>query len=243
MKIKTIVLSVSAIVVMTTMFVVALWASHQPAQVPCAWLRIEVTDSLDRRFVVSNELRQLLYRNGLLPEGKRMEDISCQAIEECILQHDMVRTAECFKSSRGGVRVRITQREPVMYVVTNEGNYYVDSDRKIMPVRKTIQVEVPVFKGAVGKRAATDEYFDFAIWLTENRYWNTKISHVQVHNPKYLVLAQEDGKGKIILGELSKYEKKMARLQKLYTKGFDQIGYQDYREYDLRYEGQVIGRK
>jgi len=35
----------------------------------------------------------------------------------------------------------------------------------------------------------------------------------------------------------------MDRLQKLYTKGFDKIGYTDYREYDLRFDGQVVGRR
>ena len=49
--------------------------------------------------------------------------------------------------------------------------------------------------------------------------------------------------GDIILGELDGYEDKMQRLQKLYTKGFDKIGYDNYREYDLRFDGQVVGRK
>jgi hypothetical protein len=66
---------------------------------------------------------------------------------------------------------------------------------------------------------------------------------VHVHNTKHLVLAQHEVKGDIILGELEGYEKKMDRLQKLYTKGFDKIGYTDYREYDLRFDGQVVGRR
>jgi cell division protein FtsQ len=112
-----------------------------------------------------------------------------------------------------------------------------------MPVRQSIEVNVPVFKGAVGKRAASEEYYDFAQWLVRNRYWNTRIKHVHVHSPKYLVLAQRDAMGDIILGELDGYEDKMQRLQKLYTKGFDKIGYDNYREYDLRFDGQVVGRK
>lgn len=243
MKIKTIIALVSAVVVVSAMSVAAFWASHQPDPSPCAWLRVEVTDSLDRRFVESEELRRLLAREGLLPEGKPMQEVSCQTIEDCLLKHDMVRTAECFKTYQGGVCVRVTQRVPALYVLSNDGAYYVDSDRQIMPTRRTIEVDVPLFKGAVGKRAATEEYFDLAQWLTDNRYWQSRIQEVQVVNPKHIVLNQKDGKGKIILGDLSQLEQKMSKLQKLYTKGFDQIGYKDYREYDLRYKGQVIGRK
>jgi hypothetical protein len=46
----------------------------------------------------------------------------------------------------------------------------------------------------------------------------------------------------IVLGELKGYKRKLNKLQKLYTKGFDQMGYKPYKEYDLRFEGQVVGR-
>ena len=243
MKIKTIISIVSAVLLVATLFVVACWAAQRPTQLPCAWLRVEVTDSLDRRFVESDELRRMLQREGLVPKGLSMEEISCQAIEDCLMKHDMVRTAECFKLVNGGVCVRVTQRVPALYVMSNEGAYYVDTDREIMPVCKTIDVDVPRFKGAVGKRAATEEYFDFALWLTKNRYWKSRIQDVQVVNPKHLVLHQKDDRGKIILGDLSQYEHKLDKLQKLYTKGLEYIDYQNYREYDLRYQGQVIGRK
>ena len=243
MKIKTIISIVSAVLLVATLSVVACWAAQRPTQLPCAWLRVEVTDSLDRRFVESDELRRMLQREGLVPKGLSMEEISCQAIEDCLMKHDMVRTAECFKLVNGGVCVRVTQRVPALYVMSNEGAYYVDTDREIMPVGKTIDVDVPRFKGAVGKRAATEEYFDFALWLTKNRYWKSRIQDVQVVNPKHLVLHQKDNRGKIILGDLSQYEHKLDKLQKLYTKGLEYIDYQNYREYDLRYQGQVIGRK
>jgi hypothetical protein len=57
------------------------------------------------------------------------------------------------------------------------------------------------------------------------------------------VLHQEDGMGKIILGDLSQYEQKLDKLQKVYTKEADYMNDKNYREFDLRYKGQVIGRK
>ena len=45
------------------------------------------------------------------------------------------------------------------------------------------------------------------------------------------------------IAELEDYEDKLAKLRQLYTKGFDQIGYPEYREYDLRFDNQVVGRK
>ena len=64
-----------------------------------------------------------------------------------------------------------------------------------------------------------------------------------VSNPKHIVLAQKGENTRIVLGELDGYSKKLNKLQKLYTKGFTQIGYPDVKEYDLRFTGQVVGRK
>jgi cell division protein FtsQ len=219
------------------------WCSAQRDSSPCTEVHIVVQDSMERQWVDANELENYLRRHHVYPSGLTMEQIDCHAIEQCLLGHEMVREVECYKSPFGHVCVDVTQRIPMLSVVTNDGCYYVDSDRRVMPVRKQIDVDVPVFRGAVSQRAATEEYFDFVSWLCDNRYWKSRIHDIHVSNPKSLVLKQEGHDAKILLGALDGYADKLNKLQKLYTKGFDEIGYPECREYDLRFEGQVISRK
>ena len=223
-------------------WVVGAWASKQPTDAVCQRLEILLCDSAQHQFVSVDELQRTLQRRALLPVGKRWDEVSCQEIEQCLLQHDMIRTAECYKTSTGDVCVRLTQRVPMLYVTTAEGSYYVDTDRRVMPVRSSIEVSVPIFKGNVSQRAATEEYFDFVCWLQDDSYWRQRITQVHVRNPKQHVLKQRHVEGDILLGDLQGYEQKMERLRKLYVKGFDKIGYKSYKEYDLRYQGQVVGR-
>lgn len=242
MRIKTIFASVSAVVVVIAMFGIAIWVSHLPKEMACERMEIQISDSAKHAFVSVDELYRTLNRNGLSPVGKKIDDISCQKIEDCLLQHDMIRTAQCFIHNDGTVRVRVTQRVPLLYVVGAEGAYYVDTDRKIMPTRSTIKVDVPMFRGAVSPRAATEEYYDFVCWLKDDHYWSTRIARVHVRTPKDIVLVQNEVEGTIVLGELEGYEQKLSKLRKLYVSGFDVIGYKPYKEYDLRFEGQVVGR-
>lgn len=242
MKIKTIIASVGTVIALVAILVAALWVSHVPDDTVCQQVKILLCDSVDNQFVTESELHRTLQRSGLSPVGKCMDEVSCQAIEDCLLRHEMIRTAECYKVSTGEVCVRVTQRVPMLYVMSAEGNYYVDTDRKVMPVRSTIQVQVPIFRGNISKQSATQEYYDFVAWLMDDHYWKNRITHVHVRNPKSIVLAQREVEGDILLGALEGYEQKMARLRKLYVKGFDKIGYKPYKEYDLRFDGQVIGR-
>lgn len=241
MKKKMLVLACAILLSIGT-WVVGAWASKQPTDAVCQRLDILLCDSAQHQFVSVDELQRTLQRRALLPVGKRWDEVSCQEIEQCLLQHDMIRTAECYKTSTGDVCVRLTQRVPMLYVTTAEGSYYVDTDRRVMPVRSSIEVSVPIFKGNVSQRAATEEYFDFVCWLQDDSYWSQRITQVHVRNPKQHVLKQRHVEGDILLGDLQGYEQKMERLRKLYVKGFDKIGYKSYKEYDLRYQGQVVGR-
>lgn len=241
MKKKMLVLACAILLSIGT-WVVGAWASKQPTDAVCQRLEILLCDSAQHQFVSVDELQRTLQRRALLPMGKRWDEVSCQEIEQCLLQHDMIRTAECYKTSTGDVCVRLTQRVPILYVTTAEGSYYVDTDRRVMPVRSSIEVSVPIFKGNVSQRAATEEYFDFVCWLQDDSYWSQRITQVHVRNPKQHVLKQRHVEGDILLGDLQGYEQKMERLRKLYVKGFDKIGYKSYKEYDLRYQGQVVGR-
>ena len=242
MKIKNVLLSVFAVILVFGTLIVGAWASKQPSKRTCKYLEIQLMDSLERQFVSVEEMGNLVRNCGLNPVGKTMAEVSCHAIEQCLERHDMIRSAQCYKLPHGGIRIRLKQRVPMFLVVSHDGSFYVDTDRKVMPIRSTIDVEVPVVKGAISKRAAVEEYYDFTAWLTKNDYWRTRIEHVHVHNPKHLVLSQNDMAATIVLGELRGYKHKLNKLQKLYTKGFDQIGYKPYKEYDLRFDGQVVGR-
>lgn len=241
--VKKIFLIVAVVLCCGAVVVGGAWCSAQNDDSPCQVVDIVVNDSLQRQFVDTDALELFLQRNGYFPAGKRMSEVDCHAMEQCLLKHDMVRTASCYKSPFQTVYVRVTQRIPMLSVVSDNGCYYVDTDRKVMSIPERKEIEVPVFKGNVSQRAATEEYFDFVAWLNENPYWRAMIKDVYVKTPKYLVLNQHAHEAKIVLGALDDYERKLSKLKKLYTKGLDKIGYPDYREYDLRFDGQVVGRK
>ena len=102
------------------------WCSAQNDDSPCQVVDIVVNDSLQRQFVDADALELFLQRNGYFPAGKRMSEVDCHAMEQCLLKHDMVRTASCYKSPFQTVYIRVTQRIPMLSVVSDNGCYYVD---------------------------------------------------------------------------------------------------------------------
>lgn len=241
-KVTKVLLTVVTTVCCAAVLAGGIWCSRQVDASLCTQVDIVVEDSVSRQYVDAMELEGYLKARGCYALTKAMSEVDCHMIEQALLKHEMIRTASCYKTPFGAVRIRVTQRVPVLCVKTAEGNYLVDADRRVMPYRSGMKLDVPVFTGAISKCAATEEYYDFVLWLQDNSYWGERIRDVYVRNPKLVVLSQKDYSAKIVLGKLDGYEDKLARLRSLYKKGFDVLGYPECRELDLRYAGQVVRR-
>lgn len=232
----------TATVLAIVVICVGISSSRRAPDPVCSSITVVIKDSVERQYVSVGELRQQLSQAGLWQVGQPLSKISCQQIERHLLTHPMLRQAECYKLSNGELRIMVRQRQPMMLIAGDE-HYYLDTDRKVMPVRALVSTPVVVVNGRIGRQQAEGEMYDFVVWLNDNRYWRDKIRTIHVVNPRMIELKENTHHYTIVLGPLADAEQRMDDLQKLYEKGFEHIGYPDYKQIDLQYSNQIIGRK
>lgn len=213
----------------------------KPSEAPCRSLTYIIEDREDRLYLTENELNQLLTDEALYPVGKSVSSLSLHRIESTIRRHPMVRTAECYLTPRMEVKIRLTQRIPLLRVQTPGETYFIDTDRRVMPVRTYVKDSVLVVTGAVGVQMASGAVAEFAEWLQDSRYWQPRVHHVYVQNPR-MVYVYLKGQPRAVLGTMAEYESKLNKLRVFLEKGQEAIEDKHYTEYDLRFKGQVIGR-
>ena len=219
---------------------VVLGVRMRPLEVPCSKLTYIIEDRKDRLYLTESELDQMLLAEKVYPVGRTLDRGVLHHIEQTVKQHPMVRTAQCYMTPRGEVRVRLTQRVPLLLVSMPGDSYFVDTDRKVMPVRVLVKDDVLKVTGAVGVQMACKSLGDFAVWLQDNAYWRQRIRYVQVKNPQmvYVYLSNE----RVVLGSMNRYEQKLKKLRTFLENGADAIQDKHYYEWDVRFKGQVIGR-
>lgn len=210
----------------------------------CRHLTIRIEDGRERQYVEAGEMIVLLRQQQLYPVGKPMRQIPLQQIEEAVLSHTMVRTAQCYATGDSTIVVRLTQRIPLLKVTTATESYYVDTDRERMPLSAKVNAEVIAVTGRVGERMAKDEIADFVLWLKDNTYWSVRIVRIDIMEGKQLLLYQADQQPRIVLGRLEGYEDKLHRVRLFQeTLPVKLPDAPTYKELDVRYKGQVVGRK
>lgn len=222
---------------------------NRPAEQECRSLRYMIEDREERLYLTEIELTQLLRAKDLYPVNRVVAPTTLHQIEKTIAQHPMVRTAQCYITPRGEMRIRITQRVPLLRVQTPIEVYFIDTDRRVMAYRESVRDKVPVVTGNVGVTQASNSLADFALWLQKNDYWRPRIHHLQVQNPQmvyiYLHLNTDSETvtfHRVVLGSMRGYEAKLNKLRVFMEDGKEALKDKHYRELDLRFRGQIVGR-
>lgn len=214
-----------------------------PTDTPCSAIRYDIRDRDERMYLTEAELSRLLQSAELYPVGRHLDRGMLHRIERTIEAHPMVRTAECYLTPRNEMRVRITQRVPLLRVQTPGDTYFIDCDRRVMPVRETVKDSVLIARGAVGVQIASKQLADFAEWLEDESYWKSRVAYVYVQSPQMVYLYLRGAAvPRALVGPMRGYDGKLHKLRTFLENGAEAIQDKQYHEVDLRYKGQVIGR-
>jgi len=221
----------------------SLWQfSGRNQEMVCGQLVVVIDKNAECQLITEKEVVNILESKELNPIGKTVRDIQTESIETILHKNPMIKSVECYKLPSGRVDILIQQREPKLRVV-GLGSYYIDADRKQMPVSLNCAAYVPVVSGHVTVSMVSGKLYDFVMYLKENAFWNAQVEQIYVREDQKIELVPRVGDAIILLGTLENYEKKLEKLHKLYKNGFNVIGWNKYKLIDLQYKDQIVCNK
>lgn len=223
---------------------VCLYANTAESRI-CISHKVVIADSATLRFVTPEEVVGIIEKEGMNPRGIRLEYINLQKIEDMLERQPRIKNAECFFSPNGRLNITVTQCEPILRVMSQGKNFYVDKDGKSMGISDDFAAYVPIVTGQASVGFSKNELYKFALFLHNNKFWNALIEQIDVektgpNNAPEITLVSRIGNQVIKLGSLNDFEKKLNKLNVIYKKGFNKIGWNYYKVIDLRYDKQVV---
>ena len=218
------------------------WVITRDEKRVCTHLLVEITDYDQRQYLEADDVRRLLIREGLFVQGSPIDDVHCDAIEGRVASINVVRTAQCYKTAAGDVRIVLTQREPLLRVITDHDVYFVDTDHKRLEDIESIRTPVIRISGSVRETTARGPIAEMVEWLQHDTFWKDRINRIEIQPNQHIILHQKGKSPALLLGEMNRYKSKLKRLQTFLAK-VEPMGLPAYKELDARYDGQVIGRR
>jgi len=237
---KIVLVLVTIVLLGYLLFSVSYANSNTKKNLVCKELRIDIVDDADRHYLTDNDILAGINKAGLSPVGKDLATISTAAIENKLKENRLIKRVECYKTIDGTVRIRVYQRAPVLRVFSTKGNYYVDSEGEKMPVPSNFAAYVPVASGFIDDEYATTKLYEFALFLQQEKFWNSQIKQIYVTPTGTVELTPVVGNHQIILGKIEDYKENLEKLRLFYEKGLSKMGWNKYSVINLKFKNQVV---
>jgi len=222
----------------------AFYFEKKPKEQVCGSFDIVVDADEDGRFVETEALEKFIDEQGLNPYGKQIKEINTYEIQEALLSNKLIKSAEVYITSGGGIRAVVTERIPVLRIITSAGeNYYLDKEGEAMPLSNLNTAYLPIATGNIKEEFAKADLHKFALFLQQDEFWNAQIEQIAVQSENNIILVPRVGDHDIEIGSLENYEAKLGRLKTFYAKVLPQTGWNRYSKINLKYDKQVVGTK
>lgn len=185
--------------------------------------------------------------------GVPIGDVDVERVERVLEEDPFILDAEVYLDAQNNINIGVDQREPIIRIIDKNGvNYYLDKDANKMPMSDNFTARVIVATGNIPphvpnfqqKKAHTlKDLFALTHLLLADEFYHSLIEQIYISNNGEYTLIPKVGNQKIQLGKYEKIEDKLWRLKVFYEEGMPYEGWNKYKDLDVRFAGQVIGRK
>lgn len=190
---------------------------------------------------------------GYSLEGLPQGSVDIERVERVLEKDPFVLESDAFLDAENNIQIKITQRIPVLRILDKLGvHYYLDKTGKRLPLSKNYTARVLIATGNIPPFipdfAERDQHllkstFELANKILADNFLWAMVEQIYVNNKNEFILIPKLGKQKIYLGKIDNMNDKLENLLLFYQKGIADTGWEKYKAIDLRYKGQVVGKK
>ena len=223
--VKRILLSIVLLLVIAYLVVAVTAFNRKPTSQVCQDVELVIKDTVYAGFITKKEVATLLEKKGISPIGKDLERVRTKTLERELAKHPLIDQVECYKTPSGKLCIEVTQRTPILRVMSANGeNYYLDNKGTVMPPDAKCVAHLAIVTGRVEKSFAMRDLYKFGVFLQNNKFWDAQIEQIHVLSDKNVELVPRVGDHIIYLGKLDGFERKLERVKAFYERGLNQVG-------------------
>ncbi|SRR5574344_771235 len=242
--VKKILIIISILLIIAYLVIAITHFNLQPDNMRCKKVEVVIKDTSDIDLVTKTGVIQMLEHQGVKLIDKKMNDIDTHDLEAKAKRYPLVRDVECYKTLSGKVKIVVSQRVPVLHIMSQYGeDYYLDNIGQAVSVLPSVMAYRPIVTGCVDKKYATNYLYKLGVYLYYNKFWRATIQQINILPGHNIELVPRIGNHIIYLGGIIHYTEKLNRLFEFYRQGLNKVGWNKYSRISLEFNNQIICTK
>ena len=181
---------------------------------------------------------------------KTLGQINCELIENEVEKLQAIHKAEVYKiivkdtsSYKGVLVVKVKHRKPVVRIISENANYFLDKEGNKIPSSSDYTANVLVVTGFLSEKFAATELLPFVLFVEEDDFWEAQIEQIHVEKNGNILLTPLVGDHIIELGSLDNYNGKLKKMRAFYEQVLANNSWNKYKTISLKYNNQVIAKR
>ncbi|MBO6517139.1 MAG: hypothetical protein JJ975_11370 [Bacteroidia bacterium] len=194
-------------------------------------------------FVSKEMIVQHLRNDSIVFLGIAAERIDLSQMETSVENNPYVEYADCYFSLNGGLTIDISQRTPILRVQP-EGTtgYYIDRTGVQFPLSPMYTPNVKIATGHI-QNDLNKKLYTFTSYVNQSTFWKPFIEQIFVRPNGDIVFTTQIGGHEVNIGDNERLPQKLDKLEKFYKRASSNLGWEVYREINLKFKDQVICSK
>ena len=189
-------------------------------------------------------------------KGQQKSSFNLLKMENLLEENVWVKDAQLYFDNKDVLHVTVKERVPIARIFTIGGkSFYIDEEEQTMQLSDKRSAKVPVFTGFPDKKIRKEkdslllhEVKTTAEFINSDSFWTSQVAQID------MAPSEADGSWEfdmvpvvgnhiVNLGNGENIEKKFNRLFIFYKQVLSRAGFDKYKAIDVRFAGQVVGRK
>jgi cell division protein FtsQ len=224
----------------------------------CGGITIIIDDSSDYQFVSKRGISNLIGQNNTRVVGKPVKEIALTEIEGRITQLRELKEAEVYTTIDGVLHVKVDQRNPVMRVIADGGDYFIDEDGVVIRRKGLYNPRLHIVGGNINITAAMlngvsvldtsikntilKDLYHLVNYINRDNFWSAQIDQIYVDNDNEFDLYPRLGNNIVHLGTIENFEGKLRNLEAFYKDVLPEVGWKKYELINLEFKDQIVCR-
>ncbi len=214
------------------------------------------------RFLTYNDITNFINRNYDSLKGNTLINVNLEMLQNNLLELPYIKEVNAYSTINGNIKLQIQQRRAIVRIIDVDNNqYYLDDQRRIIPIRNKFPARVPVCNGlipdigfythnysnkeldSIVDNTILKDIFAIAKHIDDDTLMTMQIAQIYVNNNGEFILTPLVSKHIIEFGKSEKISEKFDNLKLFYKQGLGHHKWSTYRKISLKYKNQIVCTK
>ena len=204
-------------------------------------------------YIIAEDVKKIIRDStGQDIENIIIGNLNIRSIEAKLKNSPYILDTEVYVDAKDHIYIDIEQREPILRILAENGNYYIGKDGHRIPLSSRDVARVPVATGKIPKyrhrywESSVNDLttlYQVANYIYQDDFLRPLIEQINMDDNGELTLVPKLGHHNVEFGNDIRLEEKFRYLKIFYKEALPKHGWEKYRTISLKYRGQVVGVK